>query len=903
MDGDLYFVGVEEGEGGGAFEECKKRGFTSAQSDGGWEDEQWGRFIAEREWMDECQFLREGEDCRRGTRGPNILNYETPEYHIITLARDGMDNFVQQSGLEPELQALVKKSVAIVNASGSVDDECAPLTMTLKARVYSFATPRSVERDELGWRTMFLAYLEHGKAPPPSSRNASDLGPLAASLPCPARRTSRSAKAARGAKASSRPRQGRKRGRAGEDVAGEEEGEAVGSEGEGEPAGSRGGVGEEEGGDEAGQEGSGGAGTRTSVMGQGEKWVMSEAELGMVRDHLLAGSPLERDLSGSELLELLLAAGGIACGKVGEQEVGKPMYGRSFIEHHKRRLGGPPSSRAAGGAASQAVSEQSEGEEGAAGQQQQQQQQQQQGGPTHRRGQSGGVGGDGGGCNGVLGPGAHASHMGWHAGAAAAELAHGVLNGVMHGKPPLGRRRPSVDGSLAGAGRGEGGPPLGCWQPGGLGMPLGGPPGLGCFSLTPLNQTLPTGSHPPPLNLRVCQGGTDSSRGEALDPGVTTSAPPPPWASLAHNPAWALSSGAGGPGAGAGGPSASAPLGAPWAGPVGASRRKGGRTSGPGHLRPATPQPPHLTPPKLVQHNSAPITLGGEGAQQQQQQQQQQGGPMAQEQVLLGSLPPAQGLPLITQSMQQQLEQQQQRLLQSVQLAQALALGPPLPGSSADLARCGPPAAAAAAAAVAAICGSQGLGLPTPGLLWPSSGTGGAVVSSGVQGWTGQGLKSHAQQLPGLPARGLEGPPTITTGAGRALTQTGRQAPPAIQWTGGKPTAAVGGGPAGGAAAAAAAAAGGGAAAGVQGGMAGVLASLPPGLHMSMLAGRPWSLPGMGMGSHMGMQAGPDQAGMLPGGGVPGPNLAACLQLSGLAGAGAAGVAGGQPLAPPQLKS
>lgn len=40
---------------------------------------------------------------------------------------------------------MFKSSVSIINADGSVDDACEPLTMTIKARVYAQGAPRSVE--------------------------------------------------------------------------------------------------------------------------------------------------------------------------------------------------------------------------------------------------------------------------------------------------------------------------------------------------------------------------------------------------------------------------------------------------------------------------------------------------------------------------------------------------------------------------------------------------------------------------------------------------------------------------------------------------------------------------------------------------------------------------------------
>lgn len=97
------------------------------------------------------------------------------QYHLISLARDGLDNVLEaMDSITEEQKKLIKTSVCVVNADGSVDEvrvsnnlhwasfatafpisyalqtrlftqECAPLTMTIKSRVYSFGAPRSVE--------------------------------------------------------------------------------------------------------------------------------------------------------------------------------------------------------------------------------------------------------------------------------------------------------------------------------------------------------------------------------------------------------------------------------------------------------------------------------------------------------------------------------------------------------------------------------------------------------------------------------------------------------------------------------------------------------------------------------------------------------------------------------------
>jgi hypothetical protein len=64
----------------------------------------------------------------------------------LSLARDGVDAAVDGAELGDEAhKRALRNSIFIVNADGSVDDECAPLTMTIKTRIYSLCAPRSVE--------------------------------------------------------------------------------------------------------------------------------------------------------------------------------------------------------------------------------------------------------------------------------------------------------------------------------------------------------------------------------------------------------------------------------------------------------------------------------------------------------------------------------------------------------------------------------------------------------------------------------------------------------------------------------------------------------------------------------------------------------------------------------------
>ena len=67
-----------------------------------WDERVWSRYAEEREWVDgSVNLRREGEDCPRGTRGPNVYDFETPEvrkrapqkalgvYLLAMLARPG----------------------------------------------------------------------------------------------------------------------------------------------------------------------------------------------------------------------------------------------------------------------------------------------------------------------------------------------------------------------------------------------------------------------------------------------------------------------------------------------------------------------------------------------------------------------------------------------------------------------------------------------------------------------------------------------------------------------------------------------------------------------------------------------------------------------------------------------
>jgi hypothetical protein len=70
------------------------------------------------------------------------------QYHLLSLARDGLDAAVERMDVSPQLSGLkrvLKRGVHIVNCDGSIDDECAPMTMTIKSRLYALGAPRSVE--------------------------------------------------------------------------------------------------------------------------------------------------------------------------------------------------------------------------------------------------------------------------------------------------------------------------------------------------------------------------------------------------------------------------------------------------------------------------------------------------------------------------------------------------------------------------------------------------------------------------------------------------------------------------------------------------------------------------------------------------------------------------------------
>ena len=58
------------------------------------------------------------------------------QYHIVTLAKEGLSQVVEGlSDLNHEQQTAIRNSVAINGVDGSIDDECAPLTMTIKVCV------------------------------------------------------------------------------------------------------------------------------------------------------------------------------------------------------------------------------------------------------------------------------------------------------------------------------------------------------------------------------------------------------------------------------------------------------------------------------------------------------------------------------------------------------------------------------------------------------------------------------------------------------------------------------------------------------------------------------------------------------------------------------------------------
>lgn len=84
-------------------------------------------------------------DTPGGTPPSNSRRLPPPQFHIITLAKEGLTQVLESTDLEPEKQAALRSNVAICNVDGSIDDDCAPLTMTIKARIYALAAPRSVE--------------------------------------------------------------------------------------------------------------------------------------------------------------------------------------------------------------------------------------------------------------------------------------------------------------------------------------------------------------------------------------------------------------------------------------------------------------------------------------------------------------------------------------------------------------------------------------------------------------------------------------------------------------------------------------------------------------------------------------------------------------------------------------
>lgn len=58
------------------------------------------------------------------------------QYHIVTLAKEGLAQLIDSlTDLTEPQQTALRNSVAICNVDGSIDDECAPLTMTIKVCV------------------------------------------------------------------------------------------------------------------------------------------------------------------------------------------------------------------------------------------------------------------------------------------------------------------------------------------------------------------------------------------------------------------------------------------------------------------------------------------------------------------------------------------------------------------------------------------------------------------------------------------------------------------------------------------------------------------------------------------------------------------------------------------------
>eukprot|EP00983_Pelagomonas_calceolata_P020583 647697-Pelagomonas_calceolata.AAC.2 len=55
------------------------------------------------------------------------------QYHIVSLAKEGLDQVLESiPDLEDTQRTALRSNVAICNVDGSIDDECAPLTMTIK---------------------------------------------------------------------------------------------------------------------------------------------------------------------------------------------------------------------------------------------------------------------------------------------------------------------------------------------------------------------------------------------------------------------------------------------------------------------------------------------------------------------------------------------------------------------------------------------------------------------------------------------------------------------------------------------------------------------------------------------------------------------------------------------------
>ena len=64
-----------------------------------------------------------------------MLDFETPSPHIVALAKEGLAQMLDSmTDLNEVQREALRSSVAICNVDGSIDDECAPLSMTIKVR-------------------------------------------------------------------------------------------------------------------------------------------------------------------------------------------------------------------------------------------------------------------------------------------------------------------------------------------------------------------------------------------------------------------------------------------------------------------------------------------------------------------------------------------------------------------------------------------------------------------------------------------------------------------------------------------------------------------------------------------------------------------------------------------------